>query len=145
MFGLESEQISNHRKCALFFSCRTPSGLARQIKQELETQNTPNHTKYLGAYLSSAYRPISESSCILFKINGKFKGWKGSALSPVDRKILIQSVTSTLPSYGTSFHKIKTGHVKQIDQLQSHFFWLGKTRSVTPLDSCSLGQSCYTD
>lgn len=48
MSGLESGQISNHRKCTLFFSCKTPWDLARLIKKALGIQNTPDHTNYLG-------------------------------------------------------------------------------------------------
>lgn len=59
----------------------------------------------------------------------KWHTWNESVLSPFDRRILIQSVSSTLLAYWMGLHKVCEKFVLIMHQNQPRFLWVGKIHS----------------
>ena len=124
-FGFESGQKVNQRKSSLHFSCNTPRDVTRKIKEIFSISNSPIMVKCLGATISCEDSLASDTQIIMSKMESKFSGWKGNLLSPAGRKVLIQSVSSTIPNYWMSFHKVRKKHIHQMHKSQARFLWTG--------------------
>lgn len=69
------------------------------------------------------------------RIQARLANWRGGLLSPVGRRILIQSVTTAIPLYWLSHNHIPGKVTKEISRMNAAFLWSGHhaQRGLHPL------------
>lgn len=60
---------------------------------------------------------------LIDKINARLSGWKSKVLSLAGRASLINSVTSSIPTYTMLTSKVPTSCRKEMDMLNRRFLW----------------------
>ena len=83
------------------FSKGMESHSKKLVSHILGIQNISTRTQYLGATLTMVSNDHHDIKRIINKMDRKLEGWQGQMLSMAGRRILIQTVTSTIPMYTT--------------------------------------------
>jgi ribonuclease HI len=89
----------------------------------LRVSSTPDLGRYLGFPLKSNGRNSRESNFIVEKVQAKLSNWKAKLLSPAGRMVLIQSVTSAIPSYYMQTNALPNSVCNKLDRLNRNFLW----------------------
>jgi hypothetical protein len=63
---------------------------------------------------------------VIEKIGKRLPGWKKNFFSYPGRKLLINSVLSTMPTYFLTVHKMPNWGLSKIDKYRRNFLWKGE-------------------
>lgn len=87
--------------------------------------------RYLGLPLH--FRKLRKVDFLLLieKIGSRLPGWKGCYFTSEGRRILVQSVLSTMPTYHLSAVQAPKWVIKRIDRFRRSFLWKGEDPSKT--------------
>ena len=98
VFERESGQKINKHKSEIMSSVQTPNSLKREVCDEMNIRKDTTSFIYLGSCLRLGHGGVGDAEGLIQRSGKKFAGWNGSYLSPMGRKILIQSVISEWPA-----------------------------------------------
>lgn len=123
LFEEEAGQCINKKKSQLMFSRNTFPTLTHLTKDTLQITRSVSSFDYLGTLLALDRTQHSARQHTLNRIQVRIHSWRGSLLSPAGRLILIQAVTSVIPSYWLGHTSIPGRIVKQFNRMNDAFFW----------------------
>lgn len=83
----------------MYFSPNVDPDLKENLADILGFRTTPNLGKYLGFPLKHLGIRGQDFGFVLDRVKKKLAGWKVSLLSMVGRRVLIQALSSTIPTY----------------------------------------------
>lgn len=83
----------------------------------------PKSASPLGIPLRHGKVSRNHYNFILDKMKAKLASWKANSLSFAGRKILVQSVMSTLPVYAMQSQKLPEHICTKIDRISRDFLW----------------------
>ena len=129
VFEEQAGQRINHTKSQSLFSKNAFSRTIRETKDALRIQREVTSFDYLGTSLDLRCNHMNTWLNTIRGVQNRIAGWRGSTLSPAGRKILIQSVTTAIPIYWLGHHIIPGKVLKQINGMNSNFFWSGTNTS----------------
>uniref|UniRef100_A0A2N9G3W3 CCHC-type domain-containing protein n=1 Tax=Fagus sylvatica TaxID=28930 RepID=A0A2N9G3W3_FAGSY len=121
-FYLQSGQKVSLSKSKVFFSPNVNT-LRQHLCGILGVSSTPNLGKYLGFPLRSNGRSTRDFDFVVEKVQAKLSSWKAKLLSPVGRVILVQSVTSAIPTYYMQNVALPIRVCFNLDKLNKDFLW----------------------
>ena len=84
---------------------------------------TTNLGKYLGFPLKHPGRQRHDFGAILDRVKKKLAGWKANMLSMAGRMVLIQALTSAIPSYVMQSNLLPNKILSGIDRVNRNFLW----------------------
>jgi len=114
-YSSRSGQTVNSTKSNLMFSKNTSSTISA-IRAILPYQLTFAIAKHLGIAILFGKSKTLAFSDILFKVNGKIKGWRLKTLFQASKTTLSKVVVSAIPSYTMSSILLPDGLCKQLDK-----------------------------
>uniref|UniRef100_A0A2N9HP80 Reverse transcriptase domain-containing protein n=1 Tax=Fagus sylvatica TaxID=28930 RepID=A0A2N9HP80_FAGSY len=118
-----SGQKVNLAKSKVFFSPNVHTETRSSLCDILRVSSTPDLGRYLGFPLKSNGRNSRESNFIVERVQAKLSSWKAKLLSPAGRMVLIQSVTSAIPSYYMQTNALPSSVCNKLDRLNRNFLW----------------------
>jgi hypothetical protein len=110
-------------KSKIFFSPNTKSDLRLKVTSILGISETCDLGKYLGFPLKLSGRNFRDFNFIVEKVQAKLASWKAKLLSLAGRVVLIQSVTSAIPSYYMQNSVLPSRVCSELDKLNRNFLW----------------------
>lgn len=118
-----SGQKLSLQKSKMFVSKNFSSNYARSLSYQCGIPLTQDLGKYLGSPL--LHKRINKSlfNDILEKLRTRLSGWKARHLSLAARTTLIQSVTSTIPSYNMQIMELPRRFCDEVDKINRNFLW----------------------
>lgn len=124
-FCTKSGQRVNYQKSAILFSKNTPIITQTNVAELLNIPKTEDLGRYLG--VSSLHGRLKNDSfdSLIKKIQGRLAGWRRKTLSLAGRRILIQSVLSSIPLYTMQTTLFPTSVIKAIEKIFRNFLWGG--------------------
>jgi hypothetical protein len=122
-FCFVSGQKVNLSKSKAFFSPNVSPDNRSSLCDILRVSSTPDLGRYLGFPLKSNGRNSRESNFIVEKVQAKLSSWKAKLLSPASRMVLIQSITSAIPSYYMQTNALPSSVCNKLDRLNRNFLW----------------------
>lgn len=124
-----SGQRVSPNKSQIFFSKHMTT---EEIKEITGIAGIP-HTQDLGKYLGvpSIHRRMTNNmfGCILDRLDAKLEGWKTKLLTFAGRRVLAQSVLSTIPYYTMQTMMLPAGILEGIDKRVRGFIWGSTTEN----------------
>ncbi|XP_075671161.1 uncharacterized protein LOC142640761 [Castanea sativa] len=99
VFCSKSGQTVSEVKSRVYFSPNVDSDLRETLSDILGFQSTSNIVKYLGIHIKHPGSSNQDFNFVLDRVKQKLSGWKANLLSMAGRTVLIQSASSTIPSY----------------------------------------------
>jgi len=121
-FCSKSGQSISEAKSRVFFSPNVDRDQRESLCDILGFASTPNLGKYLGIPIKHPGTPM-DVSFVLDRVKQKLAGWKTNLLSPVGRPVLIQSSSSTIPSYVMQCALLPSKILEGIDRVNRNFLW----------------------
>ncbi|KAL7182802.1 hypothetical protein ACSBR1_041471 [Camellia fascicularis] len=131
----------NLQKSKLFVSPNLNLSKARDLNARCSISLTIDLGKYLGVPLLNKSVTKNHFNYILEKLQNKLAGWKMNALSMAGRATLIQSVTSTVPSYSMQTMKLPKRACNDIDKMNRNFLW-GDTLKKKKIHLVNWNEAC---
>lgn len=129
-----SGQKINPQKSKIMFSPKTATGNREAICSATGMSETDELGKYLGVPLNTKRVTKATFKELITRVNSKLSHWKANNLSLAGRRVLVQSVSSTMASHVMQSIKLPKGVSNAIDQANRTFLWGGTHESrKTPL------------
>uniref|UniRef100_A0A2N9IBY2 Reverse transcriptase domain-containing protein n=1 Tax=Fagus sylvatica TaxID=28930 RepID=A0A2N9IBY2_FAGSY len=128
-------------KSKIFFSPNTTPALRLKVVSTLGISETSDLGKYLGFPLKSSGRNSRDFNFIIEKVQAKLASWKANLLSPAGRVVLIQSVTSAIPSYYMQNVALPSRVCLDLDKLNRNFLW-GSTEEKKKMHMVGWNKVC---
>ncbi|GLT28349.1 hypothetical protein SLA2020_032890 [Shorea laevis] len=122
-FSKESGLEINSTKSKLYVSPNIQSHVAGVLSDASGIPLTSDLGTYLGVPILHGRPSVSTYKHILEKIQVKLAGWKRSLLSMAGRRILVQYVTSAIPTYTMQSILLPNSVCSAIDSLNRRFLW----------------------
>lgn len=122
-FCLHSWQQVNLSKAKLWVSPNTKHQTALVISHTVGMGLTSNLGIYLGVPIHHDRVQNKKFGYLVAKVRRKLSTWRAQKLSRGAKTLLIQTVTSTLPSYTMQTTLIPAGVLAALDQLNRSFLW----------------------
>lgn len=156
MFCSFSGEKVNPSKSKILFSPNTPRDTMSHICELTGMEATEDLGKYLGVPLHTKRVTKAMFRDLITRVNTKLSLWKAKHLSIAGRRVLIQSVSSTMASHVMQCTKLPVGVCETIDKANRNFLWGGSqdTRKIPlvkwetvclPKDYGGLGIRCTAD
>ncbi|GLT46928.1 hypothetical protein SLA2020_206540 [Shorea laevis] len=123
----------NLAKSKLFISPNIQSVVARSLSTSCGIPLTSNLGTYLGVLIIHGRNSIAQYKYIIEKMQLKLANWKQTTLSLAGRRILIQSVTSSIPAYTMQTVLLPHSTCDAIDKMNRNFLWAQKLGSHDPI------------
>lgn len=120
-----SGQKVNTQKSKLFTSRNTEAHIMDRLHQNFEIPTTTDLGLYLGMPIVHGRKSWAVFEFILTKVRKHLIGWKKWTLSLAARGVLIQSVTSSIPSYVMQTIQFPISLLDKLDKIDRRFFWGG--------------------
>uniref|UniRef100_J3LTF6 Uncharacterized protein n=1 Tax=Oryza brachyantha TaxID=4533 RepID=J3LTF6_ORYBR len=124
VFGLASGIRTNFSKCSITPICYSAEDLDL-IRSSFPCSISDFPCSYLGIPLSVWKLPRSALQPLVDKVSRRLPPWKGRLLSLVGRKVLVQSVLSSIPVHVAISVGLPAWAVKAIDKKRHAFLWTG--------------------
>lgn len=118
-----SGQKLSLQKSKMFVSKNVSPNYARSLSYQCGIPLTKDLGKYLGSPLLHTRITKSLFNDILEKLKTRLSGWKTKHLSLAGRTTLIQSVTSTIPSYNMQIMELPRRFCDEVDKINRNFLW----------------------
>ncbi|GKV47795.1 hypothetical protein SLEP1_g54657 [Rubroshorea leprosula] len=122
----------NLAKSKLFVSPNIQSAMARSLSISCGIPLTSNLGTYLGVPIIHGRNSAAQYKYIIEKMQLKLASWKQNTLSLAGRRILIQSVTSSIPAYTMQTVLLPHSTCDAIDKMNRNFLWGTKTGNSRP-------------
>lgn len=122
-FASQSGLQLNVGKSKLFISKNISDARARALSQQSGIPLTADLGMYLGVPIRHGRNSASSYQYIIDKIRSKLANWKLRSLSLAGRRILIQSVTSTIATHTMQSTMLPVSVTNQIDRINRDFLW----------------------
>ncbi|GLT29941.1 hypothetical protein SLA2020_047710 [Shorea laevis] len=122
----------NLAKSKLFVSPNIQSAVARSLSTSCGIPLTSNLGTYLGVPLIHGRNSAALYKYIIEKMQLKLASWKQTTLSLAGRRILIQSVTSSIPAYTMQIVLLPHSTCDAIDKMNKNFLWGTETGNSRP-------------
>ncbi|GKU90588.1 hypothetical protein SLEP1_g4569 [Rubroshorea leprosula] len=122
----------NLAKSKLFVSPNIQSAVARSLSISCGIPLTSNLGTYLGVPIIHGRNSATQYKYIIEKMQLKLASWKQNTLSLVGRRILIQSVTSSIPTYTMQTVLLPHSTCDAIDKMHRNFLWGTETGISRP-------------
>ncbi|GLU17744.1 hypothetical protein SLE2022_341000 [Rubroshorea leprosula] len=131
-FSNSSGLVLNLQKSKLFFSANIQSAVANSLSTRCGIPLTSNLGSYLGIPVIHGRHSSKHYEYILEKMQKKLASWKGANLSLAGRKVLVQSVTTSIPAYTMQSILLPNATCDAIDRLNRDFLWGSDSRVRKP-------------
>ncbi|GKU87265.1 hypothetical protein SLEP1_g1695 [Rubroshorea leprosula] len=131
----------NLAKSKLYISPNIQSNVANALSSLCGIPLTCNLGVYLGVPIIHGRSTAATYKYIVEKIQIKLASWKQSLLSFASRRILVQSVTSSIPTYSMQSVLLPKSTCDAIDSLNRKFLW-GSDSNSAKLHLVSWGDVC---
>ncbi|GKU95851.1 hypothetical protein SLEP1_g9158 [Rubroshorea leprosula] len=131
----------NLAKSKLYISPNIQSNVANALSSLCGIPLTCNLGVYLGVPIIHGRSTTATYKYIVEKIQIKLASWKQSLLSFASRRILVQSVTSSIPTYSMQSVLLPKSTCDAIDSLNRKFLW-GSDSNSAKLHLVSWGDVC---
>ncbi|XP_050258784.1 uncharacterized protein LOC126703748 [Quercus robur] len=128
-FCAVSGQTISDSKSKVYFSPNVDQDSRESLSDILGFVSTSNLGKYLGIPIKHPNSSSQEFNFILDRVKGKLVGWKANLLSLAGRAVLVQSSTSTIPSYAMQCSYLPDRILQGVDRVNRNFLW-GSTDTV---------------
>ncbi|GLT62306.1 hypothetical protein SLA2020_349540 [Shorea laevis] len=122
-FARRSRLELNLNKSKLFVSPNVQRHLANSYSSVCNIPLTMDLGTYLGVPIIHGKFKVATYKYILEKMQLKLAGWKQSFLSLAGRRTLVQSVTSSIPTYTMQTVLLPSNICSAIDSLNRKFLW----------------------
>ncbi|GKU89943.1 hypothetical protein SLEP1_g4011 [Rubroshorea leprosula] len=122
-FSHESGLDINLTKSKLYVSPNIQRQVAGNLSAACGIPLTIDLGRYLGVPILHGRSSASTYKLILEKIQVKLAGWKQTLLSMAGRRVLVQAVTSAIPSYTMQSILLPNSICAAIDNLNRKFLW----------------------
>lgn len=127
----ESGQRVNSKKSKVWYTPNTPAGKIQAISKEFGIPYTKQLRKYLGVPLIHERVQSRHFDYLIEKVHMRLSGWKSKLLLQAARLVLIQSVTSTIPSYVMQSCKLPMKTIQLLERANRRFFWGDTDQKLT--------------
>ncbi|GKV45487.1 hypothetical protein SLEP1_g52559 [Rubroshorea leprosula] len=131
-FARSSGLVLNLQKSKLFLSSNVHATVANLLSTRSGISLTSNLGTYLGIPISHGRHSHRNYKYILEKMQTKLSNWKGAHLSLAGRRVLIQSVTTSIPSYTMQAILLPKATCDAIDRLNRNFLWGSDSGACKP-------------
>ena len=128
-FCAVSGQTISESKSRVYFSPNVDQDSRESLSDILGYRSTPNLGKYLGIPIKHPNSSSQDFNFILDRIKGKLARWKANLLSLAGRAVLVQTLTSTIPSYAMQCSYLPDRILQGVDRVNRNFLW-GLTDTV---------------
>ena len=128
-FCAMSGQTISESKSRVYFSPNVDQDSRESLSDILGCRSTLNLGKYLGIPIKHPNSSSQDFNFILDRIKGKLAGWKANLLSLARRVVLVQTSTSTIPSYAMQCSYLPDRILQGVDHVNKNFLW-GLTDTV---------------
>ncbi|GLT57721.1 hypothetical protein SLA2020_306730 [Shorea laevis] len=122
----------NLAKSKLFVSPNIQSAVARSLSTSCGIPLTSNLGTYLGVPIIHGRNSAAQYKYIIEKMQLKLASWKQTTLSLAGRRILIQSVTSSIPAYTMQTVLLPHSTCNAINKMNRNFLWGTETGNSRP-------------
>ena len=122
-FCVVSGQTISDSRSKVYFSPNVDQDSRELLSDILGFVSTLNLGKYLGIPVKHPNSSTQEFNFILDRVKGKLAGWKANLLSLVGRAVLVQSSTSTIPSYAMQCSYLTDRILQGVDRVNRNFLW----------------------
>jgi ribonuclease HI len=122
-FCSASGQKININKSKIFVPSSTPPNRIHLVEHELGFKVSTHFGKYLGVPILTDGRDHAAFDFIIEKIRGRLAGWKARSLSLAGRCILINSVTTAIPTHVMQCCILPKSTCNALDKLNRNFLW----------------------
>lgn len=134
--------FSGHfEKSMIYCSSNTCNNVAREISAICGSPLTDNLEKDFGMPLLHSRVSKNTYMEIIEKVNDRLASWKSKGLSMAGRLTLIQSVTSSIPTYVMQTARPPTSVCGELDKLNRNFLW-GDTERRHKVHLCQWNLVC---
>lgn len=120
-----SGQKVNHAKSKIYFSPNNKTDATANICSMTGMQETDELGQYLGVPIHTKRVNKAAYHHLLDRVNKRLAAWQVNSLTMAGRKVLIQSVTSTLANHVMQVHHLPISVSKEIDKANRRFLWGG--------------------
>ncbi|KAI8573692.1 hypothetical protein RHMOL_Rhmol01G0297000 [Rhododendron molle] len=96
---------------------------ANRLATIIGIDRTLNLGKYLGIPLLHSRVSKAHFNDLIEKVQGRLTGWSNHTLNGAGRATLIQSVSSTIPSYTMQTMEIPISVCEKLDKINRNFLW----------------------
>ncbi|GKV23692.1 hypothetical protein SLEP1_g33394 [Rubroshorea leprosula] len=131
-FAKSSGLVLNLQKSKLFFSPNVHSAVANSLSARCDIPLTSNLGTYLGIPITHTRHSHKNYGYILEKVQRRLSNWKSANLSLAGRKILVQSVTASIPTYTMQTTLLPKTTCDSIDRLNRDFLWGSNSEGRKP-------------
>ena len=118
-----SGQKVNLSKSSIFLPSRFNISHAPFLERELGFKISRSFGKYLGVPIVTDGRNKQVNDFLVEKVRTKLAGWKARTFSMVGQCILINSITSAIPTHVMQCCLLPTTISKELDKLNQNFLW----------------------
>ncbi|KAI8550987.1 hypothetical protein RHMOL_Rhmol06G0149600 [Rhododendron molle] len=118
-----SGQTVNLDKSKIFLSPNVAKNKAKRISDFCGIKLTTNLGKYLGVHLFHKRVSKHDFNHIIEKVQSRLAGWVSNTLMLSGRLTLVQSVSSTIPTYSMQTMHLPVSVCDKLDRLNRNFLW----------------------
>lgn len=109
-------------KSKVWYSPNIALGMIQEITRNFGISSTKELETYLGAPLFHGRAGTQYFNTLVEKVQRKLSSWKQNLFSRAARLVLIQSVTSTIPTYTMQTCKVPKSILVQLERINCRFF-----------------------
>ncbi|GLT50394.1 hypothetical protein SLA2020_238810 [Shorea laevis] len=131
-FAKSSGLILNLQKSKLFFSPNVQPAMANALSARCGIPLSSDLGVYLGIPITHGRHSHKNYRYLLERMQQRLAGWKRDHLSLAGRKVLIQSVTSSIPAYTMQSTLLPKSTCDAIDRLNRDFLWGSESGARKP-------------
>ncbi|GLT96250.1 hypothetical protein SLE2022_138910 [Rubroshorea leprosula] len=131
-FAKSSGLVLNLQRSKLFFSPNVHSAVANSLSARCDIPLTFNLGTYLGIPITHTRHSHKNYGYILEKVQRRLSNWKSANLSLAGRKILVQPVTASIPTYTMQTTLLPKTTCDSIDRLNRDFLWGSNSEARKP-------------
>lgn len=122
-FANVSGLTMNLHKSKLFTSPGVPNGVANMLSRRCGIPRTSDLGLYLGAPMLHGRVTKDSHRFIVDRMERRLASWKQNSLTMAGRRILVQSVTSSMPIYNMQSILLPASVCGSIDKINRDFLW----------------------
>lgn len=119
----KSRQKVNGAKSTVWYFLKSPLSLQQVVRRKYGVPSTKELGKYLGIPITHGRMKHHQFGYLVDKVQGRLSGWKGQLLTRASRLVLIQVVTSAVPTYTMNCCKLLAKTIQALEKANKNFLW----------------------